>query len=85
MHNVSIAFELLEQGAKSPSGWKPSSSHIILDVKKDFTRKSRWVKDGHKTPDPSTSNYAGVVSRDSVRIALAYAALNYVDVTADDI
>ena len=24
IHNVSIAFELLEQGAKAPPGWKPS-------------------------------------------------------------
>ena len=32
----------------------------------DFTRKARWVKDGHRTPDPTTSNYAGVVSRERV-------------------
>ena len=85
MHNVSTAFELLEQGAKAPPGWKPSSGHIIFDIKMDFTRKARWVKDGHKTPEPSTSNYSGVVSRDSVRIALTYADLNDLDVTAADI
>ena len=51
----------------------------------DFTRKSRWVKDGHTTPDPSTSNYAGLLSRESVRINLTYAALNDVDVTTADI
>lgn len=51
----------------------------------DFTRKARWVKDGHKTPDPVTSNYAGVVSRESVRIAFTYAALNNLDVVAADI
>ena len=52
----------------------------------DFTRKarSRWVKDGHRTPDPLTSGYAGVVSRESVRIALTYAALNGLDVWAAD-
>lgn len=50
----------------------------------DFTRKarSRWVKDGHRTPDPLTSGYAGVVSRESVQIALTYAALNGLDVWA---
>ena len=85
MHNVSVAFDLLEQEAKAPLGWKPSSGHIIFDVKMDFTRKARWVKDGHNIPDPSTSNYAGVVSRDSVHIALTYAALNDVDVTSADI
>ena len=51
----------------------------------DSTREARWVKNGHKTPDPSTSNYAGVVSRDSVSIALTYSDLNDVDVTAAEI
>ena len=51
----------------------------------DFTRKVRWVLDGHKTLDPIGSTYAGVVSRESVRIALTYAALNELDVFAADI
>ena len=84
MHNVFIVFELLDQGAKAPLGWTPSSGHIIFDVKMDFTRKSRWVKDGHKNPDPSMSNYSGVVSRDNVHISLTYDALNDFYVTASD-
>ena len=67
---------LLGEGEKPPPGWSKSSGHIIFDVKMDFTRKARWVKDGHKTPEPEWSTYAGFVSRDSVRIALTYAALN---------
>ncbi len=51
----------------------------------DFTRKARWVKDGHKTHATEHSTYAGVVSRESVRIALLYAALNGIDVVAGDI
>ena len=51
----------------------------------DFTRKAQWVKDGHRTPDPARSTFAGVVSRESVRIALTYAALNDLDVVAADI
>ena len=43
------------------------------------------MKDGHRTPDPTTSNYAGVVSRESVRIAFTYAALNGLDVFAADV
>ena len=43
------------------------------------------MKDGHKTPEPSTSNYADVISRDNVCIAHTYAALNDADVTATDI
>jgi hypothetical protein len=51
----------------------------------DFTRKARLVLDGYKCPDPASSTYAGVVSRESVRIALTYAALNGLDVCAADI
>ena len=51
----------------------------------DFTRKAWWVLDGHKTPDPIASTYAGVVSRGSIRIAFMYAALNGLDVYAADI
>ena len=85
MHNVPVAFEILPTGAPVTVGWKKSSGHLIWDVKMDFTQKDRWVKDGHHTPDPKESNYAGVVSRDSVITALTYAALNDVDVTAADI
>eukprot|EP00957_Ditylum_brightwellii_P178146 13568842-Ditylum_brightwellii.AAC.1 len=51
----------------------------------DFTRKARWVLDGHKTPNVNISTYAGVVSRESVRIAFTYAALNKLDVCDADI
>ena len=51
----------------------------------DFERKTRWVKDGHKCPEPETSSYAGVVSRESIRIMLTHAALMEVDIMAADI
>ena len=51
----------------------------------DFTRKARFVANGSKTPNLQSSTYAGVVSRESVRIALVYAALNDLDVQAADI
>ena len=41
--------------------------------------------DGHRTPDPVGSKYAGVVSRESVRITFTYAALNDLDVCMADI
>jgi len=63
MYNVSIAFQILDEGEKPPPGWSKSSGHIIFDVKMDFTRKARWVKDGHKTAQPEWSTYAGFVSR----------------------
>ena len=58
---------------------------MVFDVKMDFTRKARFVLDGHKTADPVGSTYAGVVSRESVRIAFTYAALNNLDIFAADI
>ena len=64
---------------------KQVTRHLVWDVKMDFTRKARWVLNGHKTPDPIGSTYAGVVSRESVRIALTYAALNDLDVFAANI
>ena len=47
-------------------------------------RKARWVKDGHKTPIPEWSTFAGVVSREIVRIAFTYAALNGLPIFAAD-
>lgn len=85
MKNVGVAFEILPNGQKAPVGWSKASGHLIFDVKMDFTRKARWVKDGHRTPNPTTSTYAGVVSRESIRIALTYAALHDIDVKVADI
>ena len=85
MHNVGIAFEVLEEGQRAPKGWKHASGHLVWDVKMDFTRKARWVLDGYKCPTPEGTTYAGVVSRESVRIALTYAALNGLNVCAADI
>ena len=85
MFNVGVAFEILAEGEKAPYGWHLVTGHLVWDVKMDFTRKARWVLDGHKTPDPEGSTFAGVVSRESVRIAFTYAALNGLDVFAADI
>ena len=85
MFNVGVAFEILEEGQAAPPGWNKSSGHLIWDVKMDFTRKARWVLDGHKTPDPIRSTFTGVVSRKSVRIPFTYAALNDLQVLAADI
>ena len=58
---------------------------MVFDIKLDLTRKARLVADGHLTPDPNDSTYAGVVSRETVRISLTYAALLGVDIWAADI
>ena len=85
MFNMGIAFEVLEEKQSAPPGWSKVTGHLVWDVKMDFTRNARWVLDGHKTPDPIGSTYAGVVSRESIRIAFTYAALNGLDVFAADI
>jgi hypothetical protein len=85
MTNVGIAFEVLESGKMTPVGWSKVTGHMVFDVKMDFTCKARWVLDGHRTPDVGGSTYAGVVSRESVRIALTYAALNGLQVCAANI
>ncbi|EJK62678.1 hypothetical protein THAOC_16700 [Thalassiosira oceanica] len=84
MSNVGIAFRILGDGERAP-GYTRASGHLIFDVKMDMTRKARWVMDGHRTPDPETSSYAGVVSKESIRVALTYAALHDVPVWAADI
>ena len=84
MFIVGVAFEILEEDQPARAGWKKASRHLVWDVKMNFTRKARWVLDGHKTPDPIRSTFAGVVSRESVQIAFTYAALNGLQVFAAD-
>ncbi len=50
-----------------------------------FTRIARWVENGHKTPDSTTSSFAGIVSHDSIYISLTYAALLGLPVIGADI
>lgn len=84
MHNVGIAFEILDPDSHVPAGWNHATGHLLFNVKMYFTRKARWVLNGHRYADPVCSTYAGVVSRESVRIALTYAALNDIDIVAAD-
>jgi hypothetical protein len=85
MGNVCVAFEILGPGMKVPPGWHKASGHLVFDVKMDFTKKAHWVKDGHKTPDSAMPSFAGVVSRDSIHIALTHVALLGLPVLEADI
>ena len=85
MSNLRVAFDILPDGKDPPPGNSKASGHLIFHVRMTLERKARWVKDGHKTPEPTWSTYAGVVSRESVRIALTYATLNRLNVCAADI
>lgn len=70
MHNVMIAFQVLDDGVAIPPRHTLIDGRLIFDVKMDFTRKARYVVGGHKTSTPKDITYASVVSRESVRIAL---------------
>ena len=84
MDTVRIAFKILEDGQEVPVGSKFIGVHLVFDVKQGtLQRKARLVCDGSKT-DPEVPTYAGVVSRESVRIAFLYAALNDLDILAAD-
>ena len=85
MLNVGIAFEVLEDKQSAPTGLVQSYRPSHVGCENGFHTKGpvgvRWPK----TPDPIRSTYAGVVSRESVRIAFTYTALNGLDVFAADI
>ena len=85
MRTVEPAFKFCGEGASQPIGYTPITGHLIFDVKMDFTRKARFVADGHLTDPPASVTYASVVSRESVRIAFLIAALNDLDIMAADI
>ena len=85
MSNLGVSFEVLKPGDKYLPGWKKASGHLIYDVRMDFTQKIISIKEGHRTPNPKISCYAGVVSHESILIALTYAVLNKIDVKAVDI
>ena len=85
MKNVRVAFKLLEHSDLIPSAHEYVPCHLIFDVKMDGTFKARFVAAGCKTSDPDGSTYAGVVSRETVRLAFLYAALNGLKVSSADI
>ena len=85
MTNVGIAFTIIDEGKKVLPGWTKASGNLVFDVKMDFTRKDRWVKDGHWSPNPTTLVYDDVISRESVRMVLTYGAIMEPDMKAADI
>ena len=85
MKNVRVAFKLLENSENLPPAHEFVPCHLVFDVKMDGTFKARFVAAGCKTSDPEGSTYAGVVSRETVRLALLYASLNGLEVSSADI
>ena len=84
MNMILLAFDFPSNN-NHPSSYKKLSGHIIFDIKMDFMRKSRWFKDDDKLSEPTNSNFAGVVSTESVQIVFTYTALNNLDVCSGNI
>ena len=82
MYQVGVDFKILKYGEHITVGYKKASGHLIFDIKMDLTRKVQWVKNGHLTPDLEDLKYPGVVSCESVRIALTYVYLRQTQVLA---
>ena len=80
----------VEECTKSPDelvGYQEIDLHMIFDIKlgQNFRRKARMVAGGHMTKPPSSVTYSLVVSRESVRVMLMFAALNDLEIQSADI
>ena len=82
MQNLKVVFDVLEDGDKILVGYEKSSYQFVFDFRMKLESEARWVKDGHRNPEPEWSNFTGVVSRESVRIALTYTSLNELNICA---
>ena len=50
---------MIDDGSKIPFGCDKSSGHLAFDICMTLEQKARWVKDGHKTPEPEWYNFDG--------------------------
>ena len=85
MNNNRVAFDILDKDQNVEPGRIFLECYMIFEVKMDFRRKARYVANGAKNPNLKISSYSGVVSRETVRITLTYAALNVLNILAADI
>ena len=85
MGKVRVAFKV-QTGKDPPVGYSYVGCHLVFDVKMEsFQCKARMCCNGNETGPPASLTYASVVSRESVRIALTYAALNDLEVKTSDV
>ena len=70
-----------------PPGYQDIKCHLIFKIKmgEKFLQKYSFVAGGHMMETPDTLTYASVVSRDSVRISWAIAALGGIEILSCDI
>ena len=75
IENLKVTFDILQDGSKTPFVCNKASGYFVFDTSMTLGWKDRWEKDGNVAPEPEWSDFAGVVSRESTRIALTHAAL----------
>ena len=86
MENVRVAFEVVPDGKPVPIGYQFVQCHMVFDVKMDdFRCKARLVAGDHMTKALATIMYAGIMSRETVRIPLMIATLNDLEVKPGNI
>jgi hypothetical protein len=57
----------------------------VFNVKMDFTRKARFLANGHVTDPPTSLTYSSIVSRDSIRLEILIVALSDLEVLSADL
>ena len=73
------------------TGYRPGNEytkirvHFVYDVKHDLRHKARLVAGGHMTSIHKDSNYSGVVSLRSMRLALILGELNGLSAMVGDV
>ena len=85
MGNLETCISIVQDGEVPPPGFVEIRTHIVFNIKMDFTRKAQIITDGSSTEVDPNYTYASVVSRDSICIAFLYAALNDLDIMAGDV
>ena len=85
MKNSRIALVVLDKDTSVPVGYTEITCHLIFDVKMDLTLKARYAAGVHLTDTPSSMTYASVVGRDTVTMSFLVAALNDLNILADNI
>ena len=85
MSEVQVAFDIKDRDSNIEPGQKYLECYAVFDVKMDFTQKVRFVANRSKAKDLTSSTYAGVVSKETIRIVLTYVALNDLELFATDI
>ena len=84
-HDTNTLQEVREGKVPELTGFQEIGSHIVFDIKMDFTQKAQFVAGRHTTAAPTSMTYSSMVSHDSIQIAFLIAALNDLDIMSMDL